>query len=148
MPPHLHPRSRSTTSLFAATLLASFFVVGVPHIFPCPAPRRTLADSEMMITADGQQVQRIRRKRRKFEDAPDQLGTIAGQTPQVVDEEVSTFLQMEEEAERMAKVGRECPVPKPGGIIGEILGCRNSRNEEQGGSRIQRSDIPAPENQQ
>lgn len=102
----------------------------------------------MMITADGQQVQRIRRKRRKFEDAPDQLGTIAGQTPQVVDEEVSTFLQMEEEAERMAKVGRECPVPKPGGIIGEILGFRNSRNEEQGGSRIQRSDIPAPENQQ
>ncbi|KAL1998643.1 hypothetical protein VTN02DRAFT_5814 [Thermoascus thermophilus] len=149
MRPHLHPRSRSTTSLFAATLLASFFVVGVPHIFPCPAPRRTLADSEMMITADGRQVPRVRRKRRASEDAPDQLGSIAGPTPQVVDEEVSTFLQMEEEAERMAKVGRECPVPKPGGIIGEILGFRNARNndEQPEGSRLPRSEIPAPENE-
>ncbi|RHZ73930.1 dolichyl-P-Man:Man(5)GlcNAc(2)-PP-dolichol alpha-1,3-mannosyltransferase [Aspergillus turcosus] len=114
MPPHLHPRSRSTMSLFAATLLASLFVVGMPHVFPCPAPRRTLADSEMMVTADGQQIQRVRRKRRKDPNMLEQDGTSIHQAkPQSSDEEVSTFLQMEEEAERLANAGRECPVPKP-----------------------------------
>jgi len=102
-----------------------------------------------MITADGQQVQRIRRRRRKPADAPDQLGDGASQALQVVDEEVSTFLQMEEEAERMAKVGRECPVPKPGGIIGELLGFKGSRNRQQEGrSGVPQSNIPARENGQ
>lgn len=47
------------------------------------------------------------------------------------DEEVSTFLQMEAEAESMAKVGRECPVPKPRGIIGELLGFSNKNTTDQ-----------------
>ncbi|OJJ37246.1 hypothetical protein ASPWEDRAFT_182138 [Aspergillus wentii DTO 134E9] len=124
MPPHLHPRSRSTTSLFAGTLLASLFVVGMPHIFPCPAPRRTLADSDMMMTVDGKQVHRVRRKRRKDVDTLEQDGNSHTPFPmaQASDEEVSTFLQLEEEAQSMAKVGRECPVPKPKGILGDILG--------------------------
>ncbi|QRD84733.1 putative alpha-1,3-mannosyltransferase [Aspergillus flavus] len=116
MPPHLHPRSRSTSSLFAATLLASLFVVGLPHLFPCPAPRRTLADSEMLITADGQQIPRIRRKKRKDAEMLGSEGNALAQTQQTPDE-VSTFLQLEEEAERLAKAGRECPVPKPGGVL-------------------------------
>ncbi|OQD74801.1 hypothetical protein PENDEC_c009G05970 [Penicillium decumbens] len=131
MPPHLHPRSRSTTGLFAGTLLASLLVVGMPHVFPCPAPRRTLADSEMMITADGQQVPRIRRRRRQDTelgaDAPrPEHPTSSG----VVDEEVATFLQMEEEAEKLAHIGHQCPVPKPKGVIGEWLGFRNARGSE------------------
>ncbi|RMJ28758.1 hypothetical protein PHISP_00403 [Aspergillus sp. HF37] len=150
MPSHLHPRSRSTTSLFAATLLASFTVVGLPHLFPCPAPRRTLADSEMMVTADGQQVQRIRRRRRKDANMPDQDGRMPpGQSPPTGDEEVSTFLQLEEEAERLAHVRRECPVPKPGGRVGELLGFRSRGDEQlqrQGRTGFSGSDASGPEN--
>jgi cytochrome c oxidase assembly factor 2 len=51
-----------------------------------------------------------------------------------MEEEVSTFFQMEEEAERLAHVGHECPVPKPKGVIGEFLGFRNARGSEQVGS--------------
>ena len=50
-PPHLHPRSRTTSSLFATTLVLSFFVVGLPHILPCPAPRTVLADGDMVHLA-------------------------------------------------------------------------------------------------
>lgn len=126
MPPHLHPRSRSTTSLFGITLLASFVVVGVPHIFPCPAPRRTLADSQIVTTADGRQIQRLRRRRLRSEnsnDASPSTPTPRNTTTSIsADEEVTTFLQTEEEAERLASLRRECPVPKPGGRIGALLG--------------------------
>ncbi|KAE8348678.1 hypothetical protein BDV28DRAFT_142976 [Aspergillus coremiiformis] len=127
MPPHLHPRSRSTSSLFAATLLASLFVVGLPHLFPCPAPRRTLADSEMIVTADGQQVPRVRRRKRKDVEMTCPEGNTLSQTQQSSDE-VSTFLQLEEEAEQLAKAGRECPVPKPGGVLGQLLGFSNDKD--------------------
>lgn len=131
MPPHLHPRSRSTTGLFAGTLLASLLVVGMPHVFPCPAPRRTLADSEMMITADGQQVPRIRRRRRKDLELGADASRPGHPTPSgAMDEEVSTFFQMEEEAEKLTHVGHECPVPKPKGVLGELLGFRNARGSE------------------
>ncbi|CAI7615489.1 unnamed protein product [Penicillium crustosum] len=117
MPPHLHPRSRSTTGLFAGTLLASLLVVGIPHVFPCPAPRRTFADSEMTMTTDGQQAPRFRRRRQgSQQDQP---------MPAVMDEEVSTFLQMEAEAEKLSHINRECPVPKPKGVLGELLGFRD-----------------------
>lgn len=147
MPHYLHPRSRSTSSLFAATLLASFIIVGVPHIFPCPAPRRTLADSDMSMTdVDGRQVQRPRRKKRKAVDAPEQLFTdgVSRGLPQATDEEVSTFLQMEEEAKTMANVGRECPVPKPGGILGKLLGfsTNTTREPREGRDGAPRTDIP------
>jgi cytochrome c oxidase assembly factor 2 len=145
MPHYLHPRSRSTSSLFAATLLASFVIVGVPHIFPCPAPRRTLADSDMTMAADGQQIQRPRRKKRKTLEPTDQL-TSADSIPRgqaTTDEEVSTFLQLEKEAETMAKVGRECPVPKPGGIVGQILGFTDRGKEpREGRDGAPRTDIP------
>lgn len=142
MTPHLHPRSRSTASLFAATLFASFIVVGLPHLFPCPAPRRTLADSEMAIAGDAQSTQRLRRQRRK--ENPDNpydnssLPPSSSQPPlrPTTDEEyseMSTFLQLEAEAEKLSKNRRECPVPKPGGIIGELLGFKGrERGREDG----------------
>ncbi|KAL3472947.1 hypothetical protein BJX99DRAFT_234423 [Aspergillus californicus] len=125
MPPHLHPRSRSTTGLFAGTLLASLMVVGIPHVFPCPAPRRTFADSEMIVGPDGQPMQRVRRRRRKDADTMAPQENPLPQTARATDDEVSTFLQLEEEAKRLSKPGRECPVPKPTGVIGTMLGFSN-----------------------
>ncbi|KAL4802278.1 hypothetical protein BDV18DRAFT_147194 [Aspergillus unguis] len=126
MPPILHPRSRSTTGLFAGTLLASLVVVGIPHVFPCPAPRRTFADSEMIIGPDGQQMQRVRRRRRKDDAIIAQEDNVLPKTPaSATEEEVSTFLQLEEEAKQLSASGRECPVPKPTGIIGDLLGFSN-----------------------
>lgn len=139
MPPILHPRSRSTSSLFAATMVASFVIVGLPHIFPCPAPRRTLADSQVEMTADGQQIMRPRR-RRKNPDIMQQdelqytkeVASTKGVPTQFADssaDEVATFLQMEAEAESLARIGRECPVPKPRGIVGQLLGFSNNSND-------------------
>lgn len=141
MPPHLHPRSRSTTSLFAATLLASFFIVGIPHLFPCPAPRHTLADSDTVVTPDG----RIRKRRRKSTGSSEQAQSIESDNPtpvsSQVDEELATFMQMEKEAKALENTARECPVPKPRGIVGQILGFQEGR----GSSRVLRTDIPGRE---
>ncbi|RAO69916.1 uncharacterized protein BHQ10_005928 [Talaromyces amestolkiae] len=121
MPPILHPRSRSTSSLFAATMVASFVIVGLPHIFPCPAPRRTLADSQVEMTADGQQIMRPRRRRKTPESTlqednmqytKDAAATKAVPTQygESSADEVATFLQMEAEAESLARIGREYAV--------------------------------------
>lgn len=104
----------------------------MPHVFPCPAPRRTFADSEMTITADNQQVPRIRRRRRKdiemdAEIACPSLPTSSGP----VDEEVSTFFQMEAESQTLTQANHECPIPKPKGVLGELLGFRNAREDQQ-----------------
>ncbi|PKY03607.1 hypothetical protein P168DRAFT_290776 [Aspergillus campestris IBT 28561] len=131
MPPHLHPKSRSTSSLFAATLLASLGVVGLPHLFPCPAPRRTLADSEMITTADGQTFQRVRRRVRKDADVPVQTDSPLRTQP-APEDDVSTFLQLEEEAKQLSQTGRECPVPKPTGALGELLGFPSRKDTPQG----------------
>ncbi|BCS19228.1 uncharacterized protein APUU_12056A [Aspergillus puulaauensis] len=141
MPPHLHPRSRSTTGLFAGTLLASLLVVGIPHVFPCPSPRRTFADSEMIITPDGQQIQRIRRRRRKDADDIPEGNILPQPSSTVADEEVSTFLQLEEEAKRFSAPGRECPVPKPTGIIGDLLGFSNRTTTQTTPDEGQQADV-------
>lgn len=113
MPPHLHPRSRLTSSLFATTLFASFFVVALPHVLPCPAPRVAYADDGTL------QNSKRRRRRRVCSDA-------------VADEkesgdEVELAEGEGEEGVRLSK--RACPVPKPGGIVGEILGFKSSSTE-------------------
>lgn len=102
---HLHPRSRSTSTLFTATLFISFLVVGAPHLLPCPADRRQFADS--FETSDGK---RYRRKRKD-------VGT--------VNEETQEIEQSEEESIITSKPKRECPVPRPGGIVGQIMGFKN-----------------------
>ncbi|CAO2654617.1 Nn.00g113500.m01.CDS01 [Neocucurbitaria sp. VM-36] len=116
MPPHLHPRSRMTTSLFTTTLMVSFLVVAAPHLIPCPVDPRTLADS-----ADPTGENRRRRRRRVPEEES---------SNDVISEERRRRKQLEE---RLAP-RRECPVPKPGGLIGQVLGVPKEEPEEDEGN--------------
>ncbi|CCU74688.1 Hypothetical protein BGHDH14_bgh04885 [Blumeria hordei DH14] len=100
MPPHLHPRSQFTSSLFATTLFASFFVVSIPHILPCPAPRIAYAD-------DGTRPckQEWKNVNGKNNERAIDIGSAA----------------LKSQSEK-----RPCPIPKPGGIIGEMLGFKSN----------------------
>ncbi|KAG4223709.1 hypothetical protein PC116_g27827 [Phytophthora cactorum] len=125
MPPHLHPRSRMTSSLFATTVAASFFVVTLPHILPCPAPRVTYADSE--IAPDGTR----RRRRRKPESAVVKDGIVQFESPS---EDLERVTKETGGIATRARKERECPVPKPGGVIGELMGFKGkSKTEERNG---------------
>lgn len=80
-------------------------------------------------------MQRIRRRRRKDAEIldPEASGTTATTPP--ADEDVSTFFQIEAEAEKLQKhMRRECPVPKPSGRLGELLGFTdgNDGSEQRG----------------
>ncbi|KAF7512163.1 hypothetical protein GJ744_002325 [Endocarpon pusillum] len=166
MPPHLHPRSSATTTLFASTLAASFIIVGIPHIFPCPAPRKGYLDE------DGKVVAKRRRRRGTHEatgiattqaydrdprpenaqigldaELKSLLGTVqpSGKSSAVGrpsikgdavggeeeeeeeeddddDDMRALFRGMKKEEAAMELRRRECPVPKPRGKIGELLG--------------------------
>lgn len=104
MPSHLHPRSRLTTSLFGTTLLISFLIVGMPHILPCPAPRIAFAEAE--ISEDD----RRRRQRRN---------AISTESEEDSDECLG---EVDDEKTSMVNRGHECPVPKPSGRFGKVLG--------------------------
>jgi cytochrome c oxidase assembly factor 2 len=109
MPPHMHPRSRMTASLFTTTLMVSFLVVAAPHLIPCPVDPRTLADS-----ADPTREGRRRRRRPIADDAPDALA-----------EERARRQHLED---RLAP-RRECPIPKPGGLVGTVLGLKHDSDD-------------------
>ncbi|QDS73161.1 hypothetical protein FKW77_002100 [Venturia effusa] len=111
MPPHLHPRSFLTTSLFGATLAVSFTVVGLPHLLPCPVPR-SYADSQ-----DPNAPNQRRKKRRKQQADGD------GEAEGRISRDVEGNNGFE-----IAKA-RECPVPKPGGLIGTVLGFQKEKTE-------------------
>lgn len=123
MPPALHPRSRLTTSLFTTTLFISFLVVATPHIIPCPVDTRALADS---ADPDALSTRAKRRRRRCQVDKngnPIMSKCITTSEPaslsgDVSDEESATTGNSGNDRTRR----RECPVPKPGGLVGQILG--------------------------
>lgn len=108
-----------TSSLFATTVAVCFFVVALPHVLPCPAPRVAYADSEK--SPDGTK----RRRRRKPE-------------PAVVKDGIAQFESSNDDFERVvtetgptrARRERECPVPKPGGVIGELMGFTQTKRAE------------------
>jgi len=102
-----------TTSLFTTTLAISFLVVGLPHIMPCPVDPRQRADGpmEMVVVDENGRRRRLRRKMNLEAEEP----ILSPET-----EEMS-----EDEIEAMQTRGRECPVPKPGAIIGQVLGLKN-----------------------
>lgn len=133
MPPHLHPRSRLTSSLFATTLLASFLVVGVPHILPCPAPRIAYADGEM--AADGTIKRRRRRKSVNMEDLAKEDSNEVNQ----LDAASRDGAYGMEEQTSGKRSRRECPIPKPSGRVGELLGFKNERGAGGDGTTTTRS---------
>jgi cytochrome c oxidase assembly factor 2 len=133
-----------TSSLFATTVLASFLVVALPHVLPCPAPRRAYADGEMPSPGDAEAVRRRRRRRvgttkpEEFVGGPDGHHHHQGEDA-AVDTTTSRIGIVEfrpgtgdlnndgngdglRRRVKAARRGRECPVPKPGGILGEWLG--------------------------
>jgi cytochrome c oxidase assembly factor 2 len=105
---HLHPRSRTTSTLFTTTLAVSFLVVGLPHILPCPVDRRQFADS--IETADG----KVKRRRRKQVNSDVEAANEG--TGDVMDED--------------GRSKRECPVPKPGGLVGHIMGFEKKEKDK------------------
>ena len=113
MPPHLHPRSRMTSSLFATTVVASFFVVALPHILPCPAPRVAYADGEAMVDETG-------RRRRRRPAQPVEIKNGIAQFERTTEEASASMME--------DRSNRQCPVPKPGGILGEMLGFHQPRS--------------------
>ncbi|KAF2268824.1 hypothetical protein CC78DRAFT_529797 [Lojkania enalia] len=113
MPPHLHPRSRMTTSLFTTTLAISFLVVATPHLLPCPVDPRAHLDS-----ADPEALQRRRRRRIPRENANEE--GLSDEKRKAVDAEEWRDMRMK----------RECPVPKPGGLIGQVLGVSKEERQE------------------
>ncbi|KAL9089444.1 MAG: hypothetical protein Q9165_005765 [Trypethelium subeluteriae] len=128
MPPYLHPRSGMTTSLFTTTLAVSFLVVGIPHILPCPVNPKQLAESD----ADGfegaaKRAKRQERRRLRQSEIEERPGTDVSRAASEStggDQDGDTLSTMDR-ARR-----RECPVPKPGGLVGEILGFRNKPEDE------------------
>lgn len=109
MPPHLHPRSRMTSSLFASTVVACFFVVALPHMLPCPVPANRFADGDVVVDENG------RRKRFRKREEP-KNGIV----------QFGSDVEADEGAKNMK---RECPVPKPGGMLGEWLGFHKDGQE-------------------
>jgi cytochrome c oxidase assembly factor 2 len=147
MPPHLHPRSTATSTLFAGTLLASFLVVGIPHLFPCPRPRRGYADAEVQFDKDGKPIRRKVRQIKadgastlRDQESSDLKTTGIQQRPRSVrkglaehkniEEEAALFRELQQEAELLQKVdkeARECPIPKPKGVLGRFLGFEDKK---------------------
>lgn len=111
--------------------MASLIIVGMPHIAPCPAPRQTMADAQICVTADGQRVIRRRRKQKTAttSESDAQSTTAVSSVP----EEVQSFRELQEEQQartRTQKAGRECPVPKPGGVLGRMLGFEKGESRD------------------
>ena len=95
-----------TSSLFATTVLASFFVVALPHVLPCPVPATRYADGDVLIDENG------RRKVWRRRDAVE---------PEVKDGIVH-FGAADTTMTSTGAMRRGCPLPKPGGMLGEWLG--------------------------
>jgi cytochrome c oxidase assembly factor 2 len=89
-----------TASLFTTTLMVSFLVVAAPHLIPCPVDPRTLNDS-----ADPTKRRRRRRPVESEEEGADGLGE---ERRRMIEERLNPK--------------RECPIPKPGGLVGQVLG--------------------------
>jgi cytochrome c oxidase assembly factor 2 len=111
-----------TTSLFSTTLLISFLVVATPHILPCPVPaaRADAADPDA----------RPRRRRRKCLQRDENGNVVPAVAATDSEELIAIGGRREKDGDSSAEgskderraLGRECPVPKPGGLVGQILG--------------------------
>lgn len=99
-------------------MFASFFVVALPHVLPCPAPRVAYADGEIIEDQNG----RRRRRRRPQVQEPEVKDGIV---------QFNNLTQEDSVESEGRRTRRECPVPKPGGKVGELLGFKKiSSNED------------------
>ena len=105
---------RSTELLRRMLALLSFFVVALPHFLPCPAPRGVYADDGEIIDAKGR-----KRRRRRPQDVEVKNG-------------VAQFDNASENEDHQGKSRRECPVPKPSGVLGQLLGVKKTNNDRDG----------------
>ena len=141
-PSPLHPRSTATSTLFASTLAASFIIVAIPHLFPCPVrPVRNAYDSDGRPLRQQQQHQRTGQENLSTNTTDPSLVQSATHDTQAdnarktsLQQEAILFQQMQEEAIRLDVKGRECPIPKPTGILGQMLGFEDGRKQ----SRMQK----------
>ncbi|RKF55797.1 putative alpha-mannosyltransferase [Erysiphe neolycopersici] len=107
MPSHLNPKSRLTSSLFATTLFASFFVVVLPHILPCPASK------PVAFNDDGTVRRLSNQKRPDKSDGHEKYPTIEAE---VVDLQLKNLEK------------RQCPLPKPRGLLETLFGFKSNNN--------------------
>lgn len=77
----------------------------MPHMLPCPVPAKRYADGDVVVDENGR-----RRRFRARERAEESRSGIV------------QFGADVEDAPGSSSARRECPVPKPGGILGEWLG--------------------------
>lgn len=129
-PPHLHPRSSYTTSLFTTTLAISFLVVGLPHILPCPAPRVIFADESLSESPRNPSNPSLSETTSGHESPEYEA---RGQRPKRC-EQKWTPGQVQigiEERQKLQAKAHECPVPKPSGRLGQLLGFNASCGSEQ-----------------
>jgi cytochrome c oxidase assembly factor 2 len=109
--------------LFAGTLLASFIVVGIPHVFPCPRPaKRSYADTQIQTDENGEAVEANNREVSREEQVRANQKVSTPTRSRTMEDEAALFQQLKEEAELLEKQARECPVPKPSGWVGRVLG--------------------------
>jgi cytochrome c oxidase assembly factor 2 len=94
----------------------SFFVVAIPHLLPCPVDPRPRMDSSDP-GALSEDPRKRRRRRVLKEGSEDQI-----------DEAKVRYWKEVDERERNR---RECPVPKPGGLIGQVLGLKHENTKEE-----------------
>ncbi|POS88309.1 hypothetical protein EPUL_000362 [Erysiphe pulchra] len=107
MPSHLNPKSRLTSSLFATTLFASFFVVVLPHILPCPASKPVAFNDDGTIRRLSNQKQR---------DKSDEQGKYPSIESEVVDIQLKNLEK------------RQCPLPKPRGLLETLFRFKSSND--------------------
>ncbi|KAH8163885.1 hypothetical protein CIB48_g4343 [Xylaria polymorpha] len=127
MPPHLHPRSRMTSSLFATTVVASFLVVGLPHILPCPAPRVAYADA---ASPDGSPRCARRRSSQQTTEVKDGIAQFEGVSDVSGSNRSASVAETSAMTSTAPRGKRECPVPKPGGVIGELIGFKRDERSD------------------
>lgn len=89
--------------IFIGTLSASFGVVALPHVLPCPAPR--VQYTEGVPGPDG----KIRRRKR------------CAPTDDSLDVKPTARSTENGDVEEIKLAKKECPIPKPGGMLGDIL---------------------------
>jgi len=78
----------------------------MPHILPCPVDRRQFSDS-------GEEIRPKKRRRRK---------EVTAEAEQEDVPKVAAEIAPLEDGLRNLTRERECPVPKPTGILGQVMG--------------------------